>query len=173
MIEHEGRREPGDIGIGLAYRPRVLVVDDDPVNLLVAGAMLARCGVDPLLAGDGAEAVALACELHLDLILMDLQMPVLDGYQATAQIRQFEDRHARPRVPIVAYTSTAAHASRLLLREIGIDAVLHKPCDMQTLGACVKRWCSPVRAAPAGAADTRRSESVSPSFGRVRPARRR
>src|SRR5262245_23890594 len=70
--------------------PLVLVVDDNPVNLEVASQMLHCCGIKPLLANDGVEAVALACELRLDLILMDLTMPVLDGFEATAQIRRFE-----------------------------------------------------------------------------------
>ena len=64
-------------------------VDDDPVNRTLASELLSCCGVKPLLAASGAEAVALARELRLDLILMDLRMPVPDGFAATAQIRRF------------------------------------------------------------------------------------
>jgi CheY-like chemotaxis protein len=124
-------------------RPCVLVVDDDPVNLMLACEMLSFCGTKPLAAADGAEAVALACELRLDLILMDLQMPVLDGYSATQQIRRFEREHARTRVPVVAYTSTRVSADQPHLRDIGIDAVLHKPGDARTFQECVMRWCFP------------------------------
>ena len=63
---------------------RVLVVDDNPVNLMVISALLESRGLMPFLAADGAEAVALASEHHFDLILMDLQMPILDGLEATS-----------------------------------------------------------------------------------------
>lgn len=121
----------------------VLVVDDDPVNLVVASQMLSSIGIKPLLGGDGAEAVALACELELDLILMDLQMPVLDGFAATAQIRRFEREHARTRVPVVAYTATLVSAEHPRLRDSGIDAVLAKPCGVRAIQECVMRWCIP------------------------------
>lgn len=123
-------------------RPRVLVVDDNPVNQLAASEMLHCWGITPLLAADGAEAVALACELRFDLILMDLQMPVLDGLGATRQVRRFERDHARARVPVVAYTSSASSVDHSLLRECGLDDLLDKPCDAQTLRQCLMRWCA-------------------------------
>jgi len=137
------RGDPGPIGPAAADGPRafVLVVDDDPVKLMVAAEMIAVCGFEPLLAGDGAEAVAMACELRVQLILMDLQMPVLDGLSATVQIRHFEQQHAVPRVPVVAYTSSEMRHNRLLLRDIGFDAVLEKPGDMASFQACLARWC--------------------------------
>lgn len=123
--------------------PCVLVVDDDPVNQMLASEMLSSLGIKPLLAADGAEAVALACELRLDLILMDLQMPVLDGLAATSQIRRFEREHSRTRVPVVAYTSSRAVVDPSCLRDCGLDAVLDKPCDAQALLQCLTRWCLP------------------------------
>lgn len=123
--------------------PLVLVVDDDPVHLMVASEMLSYCGIKPLLASDGLEAVAIACELSLDLILMDLRMPVLDGFDATAQIRRFEHEHARPRVPVVAHTATLTDSEKPRLRLCGIDAVLDKPVDVHAFQACVMQWCSP------------------------------
>jgi CheY-like chemotaxis protein len=123
-------------------RPLVLVADDNPVNLMVASEMLSYCGIKPLLANDGAEAVTLACELRLDLVLMDLTMPVLDGFEATAIIRRFEREHARPRVPVVAYTATLDSGDKTRLRECGIDAVLEKPTDVHAFQMCVMRWCS-------------------------------
>jgi CheY-like chemotaxis protein len=122
-------------------RPLILVVDDNPVNRTLASEFLSCWGMKPLLAPGGAEAVALACELRLDLILMDLRMPEPDGFAATAQIRRFEREHGRKRVPVVAYTSASVSADQPRLRDSGIDAVLRKPADAQTFRACVTRWC--------------------------------
>jgi CheY-like chemotaxis protein len=122
-------------------RPLILVVDDNPANRALARELLSCWGMKPLLAAGGAEAVVLACELRLDLILMDLQMPAPDGFAATAQIRQFEREHGRRRVPVVAYTSAAVTADQLRLRENGIDDVLRKPADAQAFRECVMRWC--------------------------------
>lgn len=72
---------------------------------------------------------------------MDLQMPVLDGLGATAQIRQFERESACSRAPVVAFTSTPLSGSEPMLRACGLDAVLLKPCDPATLHACLRRWC--------------------------------
>jgi CheY-like chemotaxis protein len=128
-------------------RPLVLVADDNPVNLMLASEMLSYCGIKPLLAKDGLEALAIACKLRLDLILMDLTMPVLDGFEATAQIRQIERERGHPRVPIVAYTATLLERDKPRLRLCGIDAVLEKPVDVHAFQACVMRWC-PVDNAP-------------------------
>ena len=127
----------------------VLVVDDDPVNLMIASEMLSAWGITPLLAADGAEAVTLARDLPMDLILMDLQMPVLDGLAAAKQIRCVEHEFAKVRVPIVAYTS--APPAEISLRHFGIDGVLAKPCDRLALHACLMRWCPPNAGATAPA----------------------
>lgn len=118
---------------------RVLIVDDDPVNLLLASAMLAALGVRPVVAEGGAAAVMLASRLRLDLILMDLQMPVLDGLAATRAIRLDERRLARPRVPVVAFTSFGGGGRGL--RTHGIDGLLEKPCALDDLLRCLKQWC--------------------------------
>jgi CheY-like chemotaxis protein len=126
---------------------RVLVVDDNPVNRMLASEMLALWGISPLLAADGSEAVVVACERPLDLILMDIQMPVLDGLGATRQIRRFELERARPRVAIVAYTSGAFGSDRLRLQQFGLDGLLAKPCEAHELHECLLRWC-PATAVP-------------------------
>jgi CheY-like chemotaxis protein len=124
----------------------VLVVDDNPANLMVAAEMLSLWGIKTLLAADGAEAVALACELRPALILMDLQMPVLDGLAATRQIRCFEREQSLARVPVVAYTSGSWRGP--FLQDFGFDGLLDKPCDATTLHACLSRWCPPLNGAP-------------------------
>jgi CheY-like chemotaxis protein len=129
---------------------RVLVVDDNPVNLAVISALLEWRGMLPLLALDGDEAVALACELHFDLILMDLQMPILDGLGATSAIRRFEADMSRPAVPVIAYSSMSPGAGLLAMH--GINGCLSKPCEDQELEDCLVRWCPTYRPTPAPAA---------------------
>jgi len=153
---HEAPALPG---AAPAQGLRVLVVDDDRFNLMLTSEMLAPLGIRPLLASDGAESVALARGLHLDLILMDLNMPVLDGFGATRQIRALEHGDGRPRVPIVAYTSGPDVDPPSLL-ECGMDAVLQKPCSPQALHECVLRWC------PAAGAPSRRADTAAASQGR-------
>jgi len=119
----------------------VLVADDNPVNLMLASEMLAYFGIESLHAADGAEAVAMAAQTRIDLILMDLQMPVLDGLGATRQIRTAERDQFRARVPVVAYTSISGN--RQQWHDHGVDDVLDKPCEMQAMGECLLRWCPP------------------------------
>jgi len=124
----------------------VLVVDDNPVNLMVISALMESRGLVPTLAADGAEAVALACEMHFDLILMDLQMPILDGLEATVAIRRFENTCSRPAVPVVAYSGTSPGAG--VLASHGMNGSLAKPCDDQDLEDCLVRWCPNYHPAP-------------------------
>jgi CheY-like chemotaxis protein len=122
-----------------AKRTRVMVVDDNPDHRMAIHELLTNRGITPMLAADGAEAVALAGDHQLDIILMDLQMPVLDGLAACREIRRGELERGRFRVPVLAYTSMPAPAS--LLRQCGLDAVLEKPCSAGALDACLARWC--------------------------------
>lgn len=88
-------------------------------------------------------AVNIVSKQEFDAILMDISMPVMDGLEATAHIRQFERLHpSRRRQAIIAYTSGGTCDDREFWRKIGIDAILEKPCDIQTLEACLIRWCT-------------------------------
>lgn len=130
---------------------RVLVVDDCLVNQMVAVAQLEQLGITPVLADDGAQAVALACGESFDFILMDLQMPVLDGLAATQRIRRFEQESAWPHVPVVAYTSCAVGRDEAFVRNFGFDAVLKKPCATAALQECLLHWCAQPAASRRGA----------------------
>jgi CheY-like chemotaxis protein len=144
----------------------VLVVDDNPVNLMVISALIESRGLVPVLAADGAQAVTLACELHFDLILMDLQMPILDGLGATSAIRRFESSSSRPAVPVVAYSSSSPGAS--VLTTHGINGSLVKPCGDQELEECLVRWCPtyrPARGALGPTYDNGRCQPASPAAG--------
>ncbi len=118
---------------------RVLVVDDNPVNLMVVSALLEQFGISALLASDGAEAVKRACETSFDIILMDIQMPVLDGLMATAEIRRVETMQSRPGTPVVAYSSLEVDGAALTAS--GMSGVLAKPCNAAELEACLAQWC--------------------------------
>ena len=122
--------------------PRVLLVDDCPVQLLLGCVLLARWQIIPELARDGLEAVLLATEQVFDLLLMDVEMPVLDGLAATHRIRRHEQQ-CKParRVSIVAYTTNEAALDERMWRDSGLDAVLAKPSPEPVMEQCLKRWC--------------------------------
>jgi len=121
---------------------RVLLVDDSEFQRLVACALLARWGILPDIASDGVEAVRLAGESDFDIVLMDVEMPVMDGLAATACIRQLErERGLGAGVPVVAYTAGGLAANEARWRECGMDAVLQKPSDAFAMGECLHRWC--------------------------------
>ena len=109
------------------------------MNLVWVSSLLEKRGFVPLLAADGAEAVALASVMRFDLVLMDLQMPILDGLAATSAIRCFEADHARPPVPVIAYSGSLPGSD--VLRTHGVNDKLTKPCDDAELEACLLRWC--------------------------------
>lgn len=119
---------------------RVLLVEDNEVNALIALQMLHQMGVPAVRAVNGQEAVALVRAGGFDLILMDCQMPVLDGYGATRAIRAQEAERGGPRVPILAIT---AHYDANELRRVqacGMDGCISKPFDMATLRHELARW---------------------------------
>ena len=121
-------------------RPRVLVVEDNLVNRELAGILLARFGCDAVFAENGKEAVAAVEAGPFDLVLMDCQMPVLDGYAATRAIRE---RHPAEELPIVALTAYTTREHRERCREAGMDDFLAKPFDKRALFGVLTRWLSP------------------------------
>lgn len=132
-----------------ALEGRVLLVDDSPVNLLVAASMLDRCGVEVVQAQNGQEALDHLRAGHFELVLMDCLMPVLDGFEATAAWRAEEQRQGLPRTPIVALTASTAPRDRLQCEAAGMDGYLLKPFDMQQLLELVVRYAGPTSHAEA------------------------
>jgi len=121
----------------IALRPlHVLVAEDNPVNQKVVAAMLQRLGATYTLTNNGSEAVdVLMQQREFDLVLMDCEMPVMDGYAAAAAIRRWEKDHARAPLPIVALTAHALPAYIDRCHQAGIDQVLTKPLDINVLAA--------------------------------------
>ncbi len=142
-------------GAAITLSGRVLVVDDDLINQQVMRAMLQHLGLTPSFASDGQQGLQAATQVDtqdngIDLILMDLRMPVLDGYAATRQIRQWEAQAGRARCAIIAVTAEAYAQDRQRCLDAGMDAVLTKPVDADALTAVLRRWLpSAVRVAPA------------------------
>jgi CheY-like chemotaxis protein len=119
--------------------PLVLVVDDNDINRHVANEMLRRIGCRVLLADGGEAGVRLAAEHPFDLILMDVQMPVVDGFEAAARIRQQQAAGTR-RTPIVAVTANAMRGDRQRCLDGGMDDYLAKPVTRAGLYELVQRW---------------------------------
>ncbi|HEY2820545.1 MAG TPA: MHYT domain-containing protein [Candidatus Acidoferrum sp.] len=118
--------------------PRLLLVEDNAVNQLVASRMLQRLGFTVEFATDGKKAVEMVAANRYDLVFMDCQMPVMDGYQATEEIRRTEppDRH----VVIVAMTANAMQSDRERCIEAGMDDYLSKPINKSAVVAILKRY---------------------------------
>jgi len=115
----------------------ILVVDDVPVNLKLVGAVLRREGYAVQTAADGEEALEILRTSHPDLILADIQMPVIDGFELTRRVKQ--DERLRD-IPVVALTALALQAGAAKAREAGFDGYLTKPIDTRTMGRHVRHY---------------------------------
>ena len=136
-----------------AHRGRVLVVDDNAVNLRVATLMLRRMGYQVDEAGDGEAAVIAAGATRYDAVLMDCEMPVMDGYAAAAAIRRLGDGFGQ--VPIVALTASVMKADVDRALAAGMDSHVAKPIDPAKLEAAMAHLpAAPAREATPAAVDT-------------------
>ncbi|TWI70179.1 signal transduction histidine kinase [Pseudoduganella lurida] len=127
---------------------KVLLAEDNPVNVEVASAMLESLGLDVARACNGEEALAAAMASDFDVVLMDCQMPVMDGMAATAEIRRHEQQQGRARqLPIIAITANALQGDRETCLAAGMDDYLSKPFTQQSLSETLGRWIALPRAA--------------------------
>ena len=117
---------------------RILVAEDNTINQQVAVGLLAKLGHRADVADDGGEAVALVEKCDYDLVLMDLQMPRMDGIAATRAIRALPG--AKAKIVVVAMTANAMTGDRELCLEAGMDDYLAKPIDRRRLAALLERW---------------------------------
>jgi len=120
-------------------RARVLVVEDNLVNQKVAVRTLEMLGCHTEVAENGALAIEALKEREFDVVLMDCQMPVLDGFEATRQIRSFE-RETHKRTPIIALTANAMHGDRERCLQAGMDDYVPKPLTVAALDASLRKW---------------------------------
>ncbi|MCC8539567.1 ATP-binding protein [Xanthomonas axonopodis pv. poinsettiicola] len=119
---------------------RILLVEDNPVNLLVAQKLLAVLGFEADTATDGEAALSRMESTRYDMVFMDCQMPVLDGYAATRRWRAMETESGGRPIPIVAMTANAMAGDRERCLAAGMDDYLSKPVAREQLDACLQRW---------------------------------
>ncbi len=123
-------------------RPLVLVVDDNEVNRIVAAALVQALGFDAVTACDGIEALEQCERLHPAVVLMDLDMPGMDGVTATRRLRELERAGALAPCSIVAATADTTEEARQACVAAGMDGYLTKPLKASTLGAELHRLCA-------------------------------
>lgn len=119
---------------------RILLVEDNETNQKLANAVLSRLGHSVVIAGNGAEAIAILAQEDFDLVLMDCRMPVMDGFEATHIIRSGGAGIRDATVPIVAMTANAMEGDREEVLRAGMDDYLSKPIDTSRMASTIGRW---------------------------------
>ncbi|MEQ6924477.1 response regulator [Pseudomonas mosselii] len=128
---------PHEVPASRELRARILLVEDNPVNQLVAKGMLGKLGCQVQVAAHGQEALDSLEQGSFDLVLMDCNMPVMDGYEASRRIRQSS---RWPELPIVALTANAMPEERERCRAAGMNDYLAKPFRREELLALIEHW---------------------------------
>jgi len=119
----------------------VLLVEDNPVNQIIATKMLEKNGLSFEVANNGEEAVnRLKAEHDFDLVLMDCQMPIMDGYAATQALREFEVESSKGHLPVIAMTANAMEGDREKCLDAGMDDYVSKPVNQQALKETLAKW---------------------------------
>ncbi len=124
---------------------KVLLAEDNATNRLVAEKLLEKCGVAADSVANGAEAIEALRRIPYDLIFLDCNMPVMDGYEAAREIRimeNFEDRDKDAHVPIIAITAHVSQEEHQRCYDSGMDEVIVKPLDVRKLSEAVRRYAA-------------------------------
>ena len=151
----DGPQAPGTPGAAGAGR-RVLIVEDNEVNQRVAAALVERLGYVATVVGDGIAALEALDRCPYEVVLMDCQMPRMDGYEATTEIRRREGDH---HTPIVAMTASAMASERDRCLAVGMDDHVPKPIRRDALEAALARWVGPAAPGDEPAAEGRVDEA--------------
>ena len=129
-----------DLGPDEMHRFDILIAEDNPVNQLIVAEMVATLGFGARLARDGAEAIEACHEQAPDLLLMDLQMPVVDGIAATRRLVELQAQGRLPPFPIIALTAHATPQDRERCLDAGMKGYLTKPINLAQLRSELRRW---------------------------------
>ncbi|MCK4833741.1 MAG: response regulator, partial [Gammaproteobacteria bacterium] len=127
--------------VPLQLNAKVLLVEDNPINQMVAKKMLQKVGLKAVLANHGVEALKLLGEQSFDLVLMDCQMPEMDGFDATREIRKLDIRtlDGEP-LPVIAMTANVMSGDRERCLDVGMDDYIGKPVRRDHLDAVLRKW---------------------------------
>ena len=128
---------------------RVLAAEDNAINQLVLKTLLAEVGIEPVMVANGREALDALGAAPWDIVLMDIQMPVMDGLTAVKQWREAERREGRPRTPVIALTANAMSHHTAEYLAAGMDAMVPKPINLATLLQTIDQALGPEAAAHA------------------------
>jgi CheY-like chemotaxis protein len=145
---------------------RILLVEDNLTNQLVALGILKKFGLSAEVANNGAEAIKALQSISYNLVLMDLQMPIMGGIEATRQIRDANSLVLDHDIPIIAMTANAMELDRIMCREAGMNDFLPKPVSSAEFRGALKRWLPKVDRVPVAVAvplvtkEARESEAV-------------
>jgi signal transduction histidine kinase/ligand-binding sensor domain-containing protein/CheY-like chemotaxis protein/HPt (histidine-containing phosphotransfer) domain-containing protein len=120
-------------------RRKALIAEDVKVNQQIIEAMLKRIGIESVIASDGSEAVKYFIENRFDAIFMDCQMPVMDGFEATQQIRMIEKREGLKRTPIIALTAATEDKEKAMAYSAGMDEFVRKPFTYEEIVSHISR----------------------------------
>ncbi len=136
--------EPAQKPLENSNRPldaKILLVEDNPINQMVAQKMLEKLGIQPVLANNGIEALRHLNQESYDLVLMDCQMPEMDGFDATREIRKIGIRALNEKqIPIVAMTANVMSGDRERCIKVGMNDYIGKPVQLEKLEEVVRKW---------------------------------
>jgi two-component system sensor histidine kinase/response regulator len=131
------------LGEARARHERILLAEDNPTNQLVAARLLEKMGFSVVAVANGEEALRALETMPFDLVMMDVQMPVMDGFDATRSIRSPQSRVRNHRVPVIAMTAHALKGDRERCLAAGMDDYVSKPINLQDVAAAIGRWIAP------------------------------
>ena len=168
LMAQRSERPPPSYAPGPPVHARILVAEDNPVNQQVAAAMIEQFGPRVDVAANGKEVIELLALLPYDLVFMDCEMPEMDGYAATAEIRR--RNVGGRRIPIVAMTAHAMEGDRERCLAAGMDDYITKPVDPAAIAAVLRRWIRPPGdqpgVEPTAVLDPRRIDQLRATLGR-------
>jgi CheY-like chemotaxis protein len=119
---------------------KILLVEDNPVNQKLAKLMLERAGYSIVVAKNGVEAIDCVKQTRYNIILMDIQMPEMDGYETTRRLREIEEKENSERIPILAVTANALKGDKAKCLECGMDDYISKPIKREEIFEMIEKW---------------------------------